>query len=156
MAIYKIPAGDPHQRSFRILSCVAIILLLCIMGFAIYKPGELNPSVAQLLGWTAGAIVLGSVVGGQVLGIKAGMRKMQRGLEWELTGEKLIQRNHTEGVTREISLADIATLQQYGGGLTIKGAQPTNLIKVPSSVNDFEDLKRKLSAHCTVTPLKVR
>ncbi len=102
-----------------------------------------------------GAIVLFSVVGAYVLSAKEAMWKVKSASEWELTGEKIIQRQE-DGTAIEVPLVQIESLHEYRGWLIIRGGEPTRQIAVPQEINDFEELKRELTAYRTVVPLKLK
>jgi len=155
MPLYTVSTTRPYQRLFRILGWGAIIVLLGICLFSIYDPVERNHSTNVLLAWVAGAIVLGAVVGAVMLSSKEALWKVQRAFQWELTGEKIIQR-HEDGTTREIPLTHIESLHEGHGWLIIRGGEPVRQISVPLEINGLEELKRELTAHCAVTPLKVK
>ncbi len=155
MPLYSAPTTRSYQRRFRIFGWGAIAVLIGIFLFSIYEPEGTGRSTDLALAWLAGAIVLAAVVVVYVLSFKEAKWKVMHTFQWELTTEKLIQR-HEDGATGEIPLAQIASLHEYHGWLLVRGGEPQRLIGIPSDVNGFEDLKRELTTHCAVTPLKIK
>jgi hypothetical protein len=156
MTLYEMPAQSPYQRPFCIFAGVAIILLLVILCTAIWTPAGLSDEIRKILASVAGAIVVAAVVVGNWLGFKEGLWKLNEGYRVEVSDGKIIQRRPGAPVV-EIPVDQIASLhQRRGGWLIIRGGEPERQVAVPSEIVGFESLKRELSAHRTVSPLRVK
>ena len=91
MTLYEMPAKSPYQRPFRIFAWVAVVVLLVILGIAIWTPAGLSDKTRKVLAWVAGAIVLAAVVVGNRLGFKQGLWKLKEGYRVEVSDGKIIQ-----------------------------------------------------------------
>jgi|SRR5208337_1627573 len=155
MTVYRVPDTRSYQRPFRIFSLSAIAALVSILLFSIYEPQGVSRSTNLALAFLMGAIALGVSGYGLSLSFKEAMWKAKKAFQWELTSDKLVQR-HKDGATVEIPLNEVKSLHEYQGWLLVSGGEPLRGIKVPSDLNGYEQIKRGLTSHCALTPLKVK
>lgn len=99
--------------------------------------------------------VISAIVAALVLSEKMTMWRVKSTCQWELDEEKLVSRDDS-GRTTEIALREIKSLRESPGWLVVYGGEPPRQINVPSQVNDFEDLKGNLIAHCSISTRKRR
>jgi hypothetical protein len=123
--------------------------------FSIYEPQGVSRSTNVTLAFLMGAIALGVIGYGLSQSFKEAMCKAKKAFQWELTDDKIIQ-SHEDGRTVEIPLSEVKSLHEYHGWLLVSGGEPPKGITVPLDLNGYEQIKRELTAHCAVTPLKVR
>ena len=150
MLLYKISAKDPNQRLFRIFSWGIIILLTGILALSLHDPTELSDSTRRTIGETAGALVLMSVAGAVVFSAKGGMWKLKRTFQFQLSDDNIFQIREGSP-TVEIPLRQIESLREYRGWLVIRGGGQTDPIAIPTEVENFEQLKQRLTTYCTLT-----
>jgi hypothetical protein len=155
MTVYEMPRGSPYQRQFRFLGWGAVIVLLGILLFSMDEPAGLSPSAGHVMGWLAGAIVLGAVVGATVLAGKEGTWRLLRKLRFEISDGRIIRFDEASS-SIEIPLEQIEYLHEYGGWLLVGGGTPRRQITIPKKINGFDLLKRELAQHCTLTLVKVK
>lgn len=150
MTRHAMPAKDPYQRPFYIGAAVVVGLLLLI-SFISLQPEKFSWLTLRLIGWTAMALVVAAVIGAQVLSLMAASWRAKQRCAIELADGKLIQ-TRDGSVIAEIPVAEIHSLQEGWGWLVAKSGE--KLIPIPVQVEDYAGLKRELSAHATITPLK--
>lgn len=155
MTVYRAPDTHSYQRTFRVFSWGAIAALLGIFLFSVFEPQGVSRSTNVALAFLMGAIVLVAVVYAVTLSLKEGMWKVKQAFQWELTDDKIIQ-SHKDGRTVEIPLNAVKSLHEYHGWLLISGGEPPKGITVPSDLNGYQQIKRELTSHCAVTPLKMK
>jgi hypothetical protein len=112
MALYQISKNNPYQRTLRILSGGAIFSLLGILLFSLFEPAGLSDSIAHSIGWAAGVIIVISILGLTLLGVKDATWKLKRKLRFEVSDGKIIQSSDDTAVV-EIPLNDIESLHEY-------------------------------------------
>jgi hypothetical protein len=155
MTVYKPQEARSYQRHFRTYAWSAIAVLLGILLFSIYEPQGVSRLTNIALAFLGGAIVLGAIFYAYVLSGKQALWDVKHAFQWELTADKIIQK-HDDGRTVEISLNDVRTLNEGRGWLFVSGGQPPQTIAIPSDLNGFDQIRRQLTAHCTVTPVNVK
>lgn len=153
--MHKAPSTRSYQRPFRIISWSAIAALLGIFLFSIYEPEGVSRSTNVGLAYLMGAIVVGLIGYGLSLSSKEAMWKVKHAYQWEMTDDKIVE-SLKDGGTVEIALNEVKSLEERRGWLLITGGEPPRGIFVPTDVDDFERIKRALTAQCGLTPLKVR
>jgi hypothetical protein len=146
MTLYQVPKHNPYQRTLRILSEGAIFSLLGMLLFSLFEPAGLSDSIAHSIGWAAGVIVVGSILGLTLLSVKDATWKLKRKLRFEVSDGKIIQSSDDTAAV-EIPLNNIESLHEYRGLLLVKGGEPRQQISVPREINDFEVLKRELTSY---------
>jgi hypothetical protein len=100
-------------------------------------------------------ILLAAVVVGTRLGVKESLWKLKQEYRVEFSDEKVIQERHGAAIV-EIPLDQIVSLRQNRGGwLVIRGGEPERQVVIPSEITGFEDLRRRLSTHQKISPVKV-
>lgn len=154
MSLHTIPAGDPYQRPFRIGAVVVVMLLLGIL-FVSAEPDKFGVLTLHLLGWSAVAIVVATIIAANVLSALGGLWELKRKYSVEVTDGKLIQRRAGSAVT-EIPLDKITCLQERRGWLIARSGEPEKKIAIPREISDFSQLRRELATYRTVTPMKSR
>ncbi|HVS75058.1 MAG TPA: hypothetical protein VHE23_06495 [Candidatus Acidoferrales bacterium] len=155
MTLYEVPAESPYKRPFRILAGATIFLLVAMLLIAVYDPPELSDGTRKALGWVSAAIVLASVLGAMWLSTRQGLWKLQRECQVELSDTKISQRRAGSPVV-EIPLNQIQSLFEGHGWLVVGGGEPTRKLVIPLDITGIEELKRELTQHGTVLPLKIK
>jgi hypothetical protein len=155
MALYQLPKHSPYQRTLRVLSGSAIFSLLGILLFSLFEPAGLSDSIAHSIGWAAGTIMVISILGLTLLGVKDETWKLKRKLRFEVSDGKIIQISDDTAAV-EIPLNNIESLHEHRGGLLIRRGEPRQQISVPREINDFEVLKRELTSHHPITVYKAK
>jgi hypothetical protein len=155
MALYQLSKHNPYQRTLRIVSGGAIFSLLGILLFSLFEPAGLSDSIAHSIGWAAGTIMVISILGLTLLGVKDATWKLKRKLSFELSDERIIQRSDAAAAI-EIPLNNIESLHEYRGLLLIRGGEPRQQISVPREIDDFEVLKRELTSYHPITVFKAK
>ena len=155
MFLYKVPEKSPSQRLFRILGLGTIILLTVILIISLYDPTGLSDSTRQTIGGVAGAIVLVSVVGAIMFSAKLGMWKLKRTIQIQLSDDKISQLREGSPAV-EMPLKQIQSLHEHRGWLIVRGGGNPNSIAIPSEVENFQELKQRLTSYCALTTLKTK
>src|SRR5258705_6402225 len=155
MALYQLPKHSPYQRTLRVLSGSAIFPLLGILFFSLFEPAGLSDSIAHSIAWAAGTIMVISILGLTLLGVKDETWKLKRKLRFEVSDGKIIQISDDTAAV-EIPLNNIESLHEYRGLLLISGGEPRKQISVPVEINDFEVLKRELVSYHPLTVFKAK
>jgi len=155
MTVYELPPNRVYQRQFRVLGWGAVIVLLCVLFFSIYEPTGLNDSLGHAIAWLAGAVVLAAVVGATVLAVRERTWNLLRKYRFDISDGKII-RTHEASSPVEILLDQIEYLHEYNGWLLVGGGNPRRQIAIPKKINGFDELKRELLAHCTLSSPKVK
>jgi hypothetical protein len=155
MALYQLSKPSPYQRTLRIFSGGAIFSLLGILLFSLFEPAGLSDSIAHSIGWAAGVIMVASVLGLTLLGVKDETWKLKRKLRFEVSDGKIIQ-SSDDTAAIEIPLSNIASVHEYRGRLLIRGGEPRQQLSVPREIDDFEVLKRELTSYHPITVFKAK
>src|SRR5438445_1223319 len=155
MALYQLSKHSPHQRTLCIFSGGAIFSLLRHSLIFPFRASRTHDSIAHSIGWVAGTIMVISIPGLTLLGVKDATWKLKRKLSFELSDERIIQRSDGAAAI-EIPLNNIESLHEYRGLLLIRGGEPRQQISVPREIDDFEVLKRELTSYHPVTVFKAK
>jgi hypothetical protein len=153
VTLYRLPNDHANWRTIRVIVWGAVVFLLGIAIVSIYEPVELGDSGRRTLAWIAGAIVLSSVLLANVVASRGSLRKLKEGFQFDISDGKIIQ-THEGQQSVEIPLTQIVSIREYRGWLVINGGEPSRQITIPSEVDNFEELKRELTAQRAVTTLK--
>jgi len=155
MVLYKVSAKDPNQRLFRIFAWGAIILLTGILAISLYDPTELSDSARRTIGGAAVVLVLISIAGAVVFSARRGMWKLKRTFQFQLSDDGIFQMREGSP-TVGMPLRQIESLREYRGWLVIRGGGQADPIAIPSEVENFEQLKQRLTSYCALTTLKTK
>src|SRR5712664_141692 len=155
MVLYKVSAKDSNQRLFRIFAWGAIILLTGILAISLYDPTELSDSARRTIGGAAVVLVLISIAGAVVFSARGGMWKLKRTFQFQLSDDGIFQMREGSP-TVGMPLRQIESLREYRGWLVIRGGGQADPIAIPSEVENFEQLKQRLTSYCALTTLKTK
>jgi len=155
MVLYKVSAKDSNQRLFRIFAWGAIILLTGILAISLYDPTELSDSARRTIGGAAVVLVLISIAGAVVFSARRGMWKLKRTFQFQLSDDGIFQMREGSP-TVGMPLRQIESLREYRGWLVIRGGGQADPIAIPSEVENFEQLKQRLTSYCALTTLKTK
>lgn len=155
MTVYELPPNRLYQRQFRVLGWGAVIVLLGVLLFSIYEPAGLTDLVGHAIAWLAGAIVLAAVLGATILAVRERTWNLLREYRFDISDGKII-RTHETSSSVEILLDQIEYLHEFNGWLLVGGGNPRRQMAIPKEINGFDELKRELLAHCTLTSPRVK
>jgi len=154
MTVYELPPNRLYQRQFRVLGWGAVIVLLGVLLFSIYEPTGVSDLVGHAIAWLAGAVVLAAVVGATVLSVRERNWNLLRKYRFDISDGKIIRMRGASSSV-EILLDQIEYLHEYNGWLLVGAGNPRRQMAIPKEINGFDELKRELLAHCTLTSPKV-
>jgi len=83
------------------------------------------------------------------------MWKLKRTFQFQLSDDGIFQMREGSP-TVGMPLRQIESLREYRGWLVIRGGGQADPIAIPSEVENFEQLKQRLTSYCALTTLKTK
>ena len=151
MTRYTARTDSPNEKAFRIFaySTISLTLILLLSTGLI----ELSESTSHALGWAAMGLLVPFMGGVFVLAAKESAWQFWRKDAYDLADGE-INRVRENSPSIHIPLSQINFIGESRRGLIVRGGEPQKWFLIPRSIEDFEGLKRELSACCEVTSVK--
>ena len=147
MTRYAVPPNT-NRKAFRVWASGSIGLMLL---FLILSRLDLSDRVGILLGWSGIGILFLGLLSVLVLIYRESFAKLWEKTTFDLNDETIV-RTMDGKPNLEFSLSKISFLGKSSLGLIVRSGEPSKGFLIPRGVNDFEQLKQRLSEHCTITP----
>ncbi len=145
---------NKNQKVFRIFSYGSIGLMLIFLALS-QSEWLVNDRISHAIGWSAMGLLIVFMGGVFVLIAKESAQRAWQKYAFDLADQRIVRvREGSPSV--ELPLAEITFLGESRIGLIVRGGDPLKAFVIPRAIGDFEELKLQLSAHCKVTPAKIR
>jgi hypothetical protein len=154
MTLYSV-RPNKNQKVFRIFSYGSIGLMLIFLSLSQSAWLELNDRISHAIGWSAMGLLIVFMGGVFVLIAKESAQRAWQKYAFDLADQKIV-RVSEDSPPIGLLLTEITFLGESRIGLIVRGGDPLRAFVIPRAISDFEEVKQQLSAHCKVTPVKIR
>jgi hypothetical protein len=147
MSRYAVPSRT-NQKLFRVCAYGSIGLMLVCLALSRL---DLDDRASHMIGWVSEGLLALGMLGVIVLVYRDSFDKLWQKMTFDLTDEKIVRMMEGQPPI-EFPLNKINFLGESRLGLIVRSGEPSRRFLIPRGVNDFEQLKQRLSGHCAVTP----
>ncbi len=129
--------------------------MLILLGLSQSAWVEVNDPISHAIGWSAIGLLIVFMGGVLVLIVRDSAQRVWQKETFDLADQRIV-RVKEGSPSIELLLTEITFLGESRIGLIVRGGDPIKAFVIPRAISDFEELKQQLSAHCKVTPAKIR